>query len=689
MNKKKLLLSILIAMVLVTSCTINSQVNDVPNTGNDNIVTKTDTATQSPQISVENTNTALPTQTSTVSPTSTPEPLNLTYLGTAIPTSEPLINTDNFSQLQQNAVWGRGNISDMAFSPSGDQFVISSPLGFAIYDVAHIEDPPEWIAFDTPINHQFITFSENGNFIKFFGYKREKRIFGFPSGEIVDNDEDNWRPIPEQSIWGSLTMNSADGSLTFSSSVMYNEENMDIEYSIRQITNNDTEETYDLGDDTFYLKYDDHYLPEGCSITFTGMCWNAYSPSTFYPYLIEFSPNNKTLAIIYRVTDYSNSPDYSVLRVYDAATGTLLSMVGDLEHPVSTFAYSPDSSQLLIGFKNGSAQIWNIAGKKSIFDTWNFNDSILNTEYSKDGEFLLIQRPHILEIRSAYDGALRSRLETENYVLSPIDNNIIYFTDDDFMIKAMEMDSGSVILRIPAHEKEILAVAISEDGRYIASSSLDCKVKLWDARTGKFLHYLEETIVDSSTGGPQNLEPEHRNSRIFIYTLKFNKDTDQIIGFGSWGAAVNWNLNSGATNYVIYSAQLGYYPDLMTVNNHVPKNYYVDVDHNAFYIDDIMFDLSSGEIISTDHETAVFPEYCRNYGPTFDGGESRFTPGYGDNENKICVLDNETNQLTGLISPHGGADETHEIKGLLVSPDGKQLVISNRFDVVEIYTIGE
>jgi WD40 repeat protein len=689
MSNKKLCISILFIFLLISSCTPNTQTNNAVFSGESSKVTASEPESASPQ--PENTNTLQPSPTNTLEPTVVPtiEPLNLSYLGTAIPVSETSITSENYLDLQQTAVWGRGLLSGVAFAPYGDQFVISSPLGFAIYDMAHMEDSPTWVPIDEPVSHQFIAFSEGGNLIKFIGYEGEETIVEFPSGKLVVETEETWLPVAEESAgWGSFEMESSDKALTFTSRATYDEENMNIEYASRHIKNNNTGEEYELKDETIFLEYDDYHLPEGCDVSTTGVCGNAYMPSTFHPHFAAFSPDNETLTIMYRVPNYYSRPDFSLLRIYDTATGKLLIAVGDRNHPISNFAYSPDSSQLLIGFKDGSAQIWSIANGKSIYDSWNFNDYILFAEYTRDGEFLIIQRPGILEIRSPKDGALRSRLETEHYLLSPVDDNIIYFTDD-LMIKAMEMDTGKVVLRVLAHDKEILAFSVSPDGLYLASSSLDCKVKLWDAQSGQFLHYLEETIVDGFEGAPPNPDPEYYyNSRIFIKMMEFVEGTDQIIGFGSWGTAVNWNLNSGATNYVIYSAPLQYYQGMMTVNNHFPSNFYVDVEENEFYIDSTTYDLSSGEILRTDHETMDSPENCSIFGPMFEDGKFKFTMGYDRNENKICVLDSETNQLVGIFSPFGETDEARYINGILVSPDGKQLLIADNYDVIEIYTIG-
>lgn len=55
-----------------------------------------------------------------------------------------------------------------------------------------------------------------------------------------------------------------------------------------------------------------------------------------------------------------------------------------------------------------------------------------------------------------------------------------------------------------------------------------------------------------------------------------------LIGFGSWGTVVNWNVNSGAKNYVIQSGALKYYNGMVTLKPHFPENFDVDTTNNFF-----------------------------------------------------------------------------------------------------------
>ena len=54
-------------------------------------------------------------------------------------------------------------------------------------------------------------------------------------------------------------------------------------------------------------------------------------------------------------------------------------------------------------------------------------------------------------------------------------------------LEAWDMATRQRRYAIPAHKLNVTALAVSADGRYLASGSLDNSTKLWDAASGQYL----------------------------------------------------------------------------------------------------------------------------------------------------------------------------------------------------------
>ncbi|MBN1221086.1 MAG: hypothetical protein JXM69_19345 [Anaerolineae bacterium] len=105
-------------------------------------------------------NTPAPTETPSPSPTSTPT-LNLPVLAsTPVPMSNEPITPENVDQIQQLAVWGKGRIEQLAYSPDGKYLAVGTTAGVWIYDAETLEE---------------LRFINTGNFVLSLAFTSDSR----------------------------------------------------------------------------------------------------------------------------------------------------------------------------------------------------------------------------------------------------------------------------------------------------------------------------------------------------------------------------------------------------------------------------------------------------------------------------------------------------------------------------------
>jgi len=606
-------------------------------------------------------------------------------LGTSLPSSSEPIGIDNYGHLSYVGQWGKGNILDLGFTPDETSFVVGSAFGIAVYDAHQIQEQPKWILFDPPFIYKNLTFSEDGEYLLLEG-DTQQQIRRFADGQVVPYSSNiNWHRVSKLLDFQDTTMISLDGTRRFESLSTHEEENWNVEISMRRILDAKSGSLlYELPDKTMYVNYDDYNEPEGCDLRSFSMCGNVYDPSAMVPYRVAFSPAGDTLGVLYRAWNLWNSNHYSILRIYDAASGKFLNQMGSFQKPIETFTYSANG-RILIGYINGSIELWNARGQDITYTAWHFGAPIESLSYTNDGKYVYIQREGQLEVRRTSDGALFKRYDASIYALSPVEN-LVAIGDNGGNIRLQYLNGEKSDLQISAHKSRIYALEFSPDGKMLVSAGRDCAIRAWEVASGQFLHPFEKTVVNA-------YEEDFTSSRIFIKYFRFIPNTNQLLGFGSWGTVVSWNINSGATNYVTTSQPLEYYQGMITLNPHFPEFFAVDQSQSVFYINNTAYELGTGKLLSEHSLPKNLEKGCTPAGPKSKDGKLLFTIGYKNHEGEICILDTNDYHLVKsvVVIP---ADSIFEdvspynlINWLFLSPDGRHLIVDTVSGTLLVYEV--
>ncbi|HNT24238.1 MAG TPA: WD40 repeat domain-containing protein [Anaerolineales bacterium] len=623
--------------------------------------------------------TSLPTLTPTAVP---PMPLVLTTpveIGAALPAGAAPIGLDNYARLANVARWGKGSILGAAFTPGGDAFVIGSAYGFAIFDLAHLDTPPQWVGFEAPEFYESLYFSQDGRFLLLQDWDGRQQAYSYPEGQPAQSSGGSavQRGTTLIREWGTGDFNSPDGALQLRCKVTYDEKDGNTEYSIRQVYSLQTGSLlYTLPDETIQVTYWDFNSPQGCDLASFSYCGDVYSPNANLPYRVGFSPSGDSLAILYRPPNLSYSRYFGILRVYDTQDGRLLGSFGSFESPVETYAYAPDGKTLLVANVDGSVYLWDARQDELAFSAWPFDAPINSLAYSYDGRFLALQRSDTLEVRRSSDGGLVSRYQATAFALSP--NSLqMAVGDEQGRIAVHALDTGKALYQIEsAHAGAVFALAYSSDGQLLASSGADCYGKVWQAAGGTFLHYLEANRTNAY-GEPDT------ESRIFIYRLKFLPQTNDLIGSGSWGRVVSWDIDTGVTNYLIEPEPVGFWGGMMTLNPHFPEYFGVDVASGHFYINEMVYSLADGSLVGPYQYPDETPFNCAPTGPLSQDGRLRFSIGLKNMTGRICILNAGDNHLLASFE----VPAQHSLAWVYLSPDGRQLIVTSDAGPVYVYAV--
>jgi len=200
-----------------------------------------------------------------------------------------------------------------------------------------------------------------------------------------------------------------------------------------------------------------------------------YSPS--------FSPNERVVAFA-----------CDRVRLFDVDGGEEKAAFPDEKSGPLILQFAPDGKHLATGHEDGTIQVWDVGQRQRIKTVSRHKALITALAFSPDGKLLASGcADNIIRVWDFQDGKMRERRQfsgdwssTSYLAFLPDSTSLISFDDaaESGCVHRWSVDAGEEItIWAPRTHGAVCSIAVSEDGRLIATGDAEGAVLLWDVET--------------------------------------------------------------------------------------------------------------------------------------------------------------------------------------------------------------
>jgi WD40 repeat protein/uncharacterized caspase-like protein len=194
----------------------------------------------------------------------------------------------------------------------------------------------------------------------------------------------------------------------------------------------------------------------------------------------------------------SGSGDYTV-RLWEVQSKSLRAVLAGHSYAVNSVSFAPDGDTLASCSDDAAIKFWSVVSGRAVRSFNGHKFKAYSVDFSPDGARLISSgADEAIRIWNVAGGTVSRELRLQSYpekqvAVSRDGTKVATATLEEISLQTI--GEGREALALRGHAGFITALAFSEDGEWLASSSEDGTVKLWDVRAG-----LERA---SLAGGPQ------------------------------------------------------------------------------------------------------------------------------------------------------------------------------------------